>query len=363
MIYLNYAALSPTRPEAQEEMEATIVEFKSLLYSEAGIDWYHKKILTCRQDAAALLNYSEPSSIAFVSSASMASHLAFSFIDWEVGDVILTSTHENPSVMREIDWLAQRGVQVSKIRPTSPEDLLTTIDMQISSRKIKAIILSHISHVDGRILPIVEIGRMLQQRNILFIVDGAQAVGHIPVNLDQSDFDLYFFPGHKWCRGPLGTGAMIMHDSFIAKNPALTQAGLGWNKTRAGRFEIGTHNIGLIAGLAKACKLLREEGLRKTDQEEIRDLLNREIVKIDQIRIQQWTGHHAPGILTFHCRNPKTHELIMDLLHNQLNIVVKQFTDYPKEETPAIRLSWSGADDRANVSFAVKEIEKRLKKP
>ena len=109
MIYLNYAALSPTRPEAQREVEATLAEFKSLLYSEAGLRWYQKKISACRQDVADLLNVSGPAPIAFVPNASMASHLAFSFIDWNPGDIILTSTHENPSITREIDWLGHRG--------------------------------------------------------------------------------------------------------------------------------------------------------------------------------------------------------------------------------------------------------------
>ena len=80
MIYLNYAALSPTRLEAQQEVEATLAEFKSLLYSRAGLDWYHAKISACRKDVADVLDVANPASIAFVPNASMASHLAFSFI-------------------------------------------------------------------------------------------------------------------------------------------------------------------------------------------------------------------------------------------------------------------------------------------
>ena len=225
----------------------------------------------------------------------MACHLIFSFIDWLPEDTILTSTHENPSVMREIDWLVHRGVRVSRIKPSSPQEVLTTIERQLSTQPLKAIILSHVSHVDGRILPVSEIGRMAQDRGTLFLVDGAQAVGHIPAHLDQLDFDLYFFPGHKWCQGPLGTGALIMHERFITKNPAFAQAGLGWNGTQAGRFEIGTHNIGLIAGLAKACSLLREEGLRNTEQEEIREAARTELERINSIRIQQWGWRTFPG--------------------------------------------------------------------
>ncbi len=363
MIYLNYAALSPTRHEAQLEFEATIAEFKGLLYSGAGLDWYQKKILACREDVADLLNVSEPSWIAFVPNASLANHLALSFIDWRPGDTILTSIHENPSVTREIDWLVHRGVQVLPLKPTSPHDVLTTIERQISTQPIKAIVMSHVSHVDGRIFPVSEIGRIAQERGILFIVDGAQAVGHIPAQLDQLDFDLYFFPGHKWCRGPLGTGTLIVHERFITKNLAFAQAGLGWNGTQAGRFEIGTQNIGLISGIAMAIRLLREEGLRNKEQEEIREMARTELERINPIRIQQWDGDHSPGILTFQCRAPKAHQTIMDMFQKKENIVVKQFLDYPEGETPSIRLSWAGREDRTPVSLAVKVIEKSLKNP
>ena len=316
--------------------------------------------MSCREDLADLLNVSDPSWIAFMPNASMASHVAFSFIAWKAGDIILTSTHENPSVIQEIHWLAHQQVEFSTIHPTSPDEILTTIDGQISTNQIKAIVLSHVSHVDGRVFPIEEIGKMARERGVLFIVDGAQAVGQIPVRLDQLDFDLYFFPGHKWCQGPLGTGALIVHEGFMKTNPAFKQAGAGWNGTRAGRFEIGTHNIGLIAGLGKACKILKKEGLKYKGQKEIRETVKRPLQKFDQIRIQQWVGEQAPGILTFQCRDSEEHQMIMNQFHSAEDIVVKQFLNYPEGETPSIRLSWAGEEDKSNVLFAVKVIEKGL---
>ena len=360
MIYLNYAALCPTRPEVQQEGDLTLREFGARLYSKAGLEWYEQKIRACRNDVADLLHVSDPSSVAFVPNASLASHLALSFINWPPGDGLLTSTHENPSVIREIGWLAHRGVQVSTLKPTSPDDLLASIEAQISRRRIKAIILSHVSHVDGRIFPIAEIGEVSHKHKVLFIVDGTQAAGHIPVNLDSLDFDLYFFPGHKWCRGPLGGGALIMQETFVTKNPGFAQAGLGWNGTRAGRFEIGTHNIGLIAGMAKACQLLKKEGLKTKEQEVIRETARKQLEEINQIRTPNWAGRQAPGIFTFQCRDPKLHERLMDLLLNQRDIVVKQFLDYPEGETPAIRLSWSGVEDKANVCLTVGEVRNFL---
>ena len=137
MKYLNYAALSPTRLEAQQEVEATLAEFRALLYSPAGLDWYGKKIWDFRRTVADLLDVSQPASIAFVPNASMASHLALSFVPWQPGDVILTSTHENPSVLREIQWLAHRQVELLTVKSTSTRTLLTTIREQLPKHQIK----------------------------------------------------------------------------------------------------------------------------------------------------------------------------------------------------------------------------------
>ena len=360
MRYLNYAALSPTRLEAQQEVDVTLAEFRALLYSRAGLDRYGEKIWNFRRNVANLLDVSQPSSVAFVPNASMASHLALSFVPWQPGDVILTSTHENPSVLREIHWLGHRQVECLTVNPTSPRHLLTTIREQLSKHHVKAMVLSHVSHVDGRIFPIAEIGTMARDQGILFLVDGAQAVGHIPVHLDQLDVDIYFFPGHKWCQGPLGTGVLVLSEGFISKNPAFGQAGLGWNQTQAGRFEIGTHNIGLIAGLAKSCQLLWEEGLGNKVKEEIRETAKKSFNDINTLRIQEWAGPHAPGILTLRGEDLKAHETVMDLIQTQMNIVVKQFREYPDTETPSIRLSWSGPDDKENVLHAVKAIKSGL---
>ena len=338
MHYLNYAALCPTRTEAEQEVQATLEEFRRYLYSEAGIRWYEQKVKSSRKKVARLLNVADPSSIAFVPNASMASHLVFSFLDWQPGDTLLTTTHENPSVLREMDWLAHRGVKVHRIDLTTPEDLVSSIEKLVLSRSVKAFVLSHVSHVDGRILPIDKIGVIAKEHNVVFIVDGAQAVGHIPVDLLDLDFDVYFFPGHKWCCGPLGTGALVMHDHFLSSNPAFRKECVDPGKPNAMRFEIGTHNTGLIAGLAKACELKHQEGLGTPLLSLFREEARQELVGMKAIQIVEWGGNQAPGILTFRCLRAEDCQAVLIYLEATDNIVVKPFTDYPKGLCPAIRL-------------------------
>ena len=219
MIYLNYAALCPTLAEAEEEVERTLTEFKRYLYSEAGIEWYLRKVSDCRQQVGALLHVNDSSSIAFTTNASTAHYLLVSSLKWVPGDTILTTTHENPSITKQLRAREREGVHVRAVRPTSLETFLHALEERLDEPGVNAVVISHVSHVDGRIFPVQEVASLARARHCLVVIDGAQAVGHIPVDLNALDFDAYFFAGHKWCEGPLGTGALVARESFFIHIP------------------------------------------------------------------------------------------------------------------------------------------------
>ena len=202
MIYLNYAALCPTLTEAEEEVERTLAEFKRYLYSEAGIDWYLGKVNDCRQKVGALLHVNESSSIAFTTNASTAHYLLLSSLKWVPGDTILTTTHENPSITKQLRAREREGIHVRAIRPTSIPSFLHALEERLDEPGVNAVVISHVSHVDGRIFPIQEVASLARARHCLVIIDGAQAVGHIPVDLNALDFDAYFLPDTSGVEAP-----------------------------------------------------------------------------------------------------------------------------------------------------------------
>lgn len=341
MIYLNYAALSPTRPEAEQAISDTLNEFKNYLYSDAGIQWYLHEVGKHRSQVANLLNVRDPSSIAFVSNASTAHYLAVRSFQWESGDHVLTSTHENLSIVRQFRALEQKGVRIHRVQPSSPDQLVQEIQRLLDERVFKAIMLSHVSHVDGRILPIQEISDLAKEHGVVFMVDGAQAVGHIPVDLGQFDYDVYFFTGHKWCAGPLGTGAMVVNKRFLTKNFVWSVQVKEDAKHPASQFEIGTQNIGLIAGLGKACNRTFQEGLGTESLQAFREQAKELLGKQRKLKLVEWEGPHAPGMLTVQGPPGFEYRQFVKQLADESQIIVKLFTDYPDEILPAIRLSWS----------------------
>ncbi len=361
MTYLNYAALCPTLAEAEAEVERTLTEFKRYLYSDAGIEWYLRKIRECRQQVGALLHVSDPSSIAFTTNASTAHYLTLSSLKWEPGDTILTTTHENPSITSQLHALEQEDVHVHAVRPASLQTFLNTLEERFNEPGVKAIVMSHVSHVDGRVFPIHEVASLARARQCLVIIDGAQAVGHIPIDLNALDFDSYFFAGHKWCEGPLGTGAMVLRESFLTHpRYRAIEGGEQHGESPAARFEIGTHNIGLIAGLAKACEQRHLRGINSAPQRIFRETAKELLGGHPNCRFMEWQGPHAPGILTFKGADTLDHGEFAKRLASEAEIIVKSFVEYPEGDAPAIRLSWSSTMNPRDLQAGVSKIAQRL---
>lgn len=360
MIYLNYAALCPPLAAAEEEVERTLAEFRRYLYSDAGIEWYLRKVQECRHKVGALLHVSDPSTIAFTTNASTAHYLTLSSLKWEPGDTILTTTHENPSITKQLRALERDGVRVHAVRPTSLQTFLQALEARVNEPGVNAIVMSHVSHVDGRVFPVHDVASLARARQCLVIIDGAQAVGHIPVDLDALDFDGYFFAGHKWCQGPLGTGAMVMREGFFAHSRYRGIEGERHGESPAGSFEIGTQNIGLVAGLAEACAHRHQPGIDTEPQRTFRETAKELLGGHRNCRFMEWQGPHAPGILTFRGADDLDHGAFAKRLASEAEIVVKPFVDYPEEDTPAIRLSWSSTMDQRDWLKGVTEIAQRL---
>jgi len=356
MIYLNYAALHPTHQEAEQEIERTLTEFKQFLYSDAGIKWYLHKVRVCRQNVANLVHVSDPSTIAFVPNASSAHYLTLSSLKWAPGDSILTTTHENPSITRQLHALKDRGVGIHFVQPSSPDELLESITQTLDQYSVKAMVVSHVSHVDGRIFPIHAISTIARERDVIFIVDGAQAVGHISVDLSQLDCDVYFFTGHKWCAGPLGTGAMVVNDRFVHSRSTCAVQIKNENSADASQFEIGTHNIGLIAGLAHACEIKFQEGLKLEILQSFHQQAKEVVGQQPNVNMVEWDGPHAPGIVTVQGKSQFDHQRLTTRLAEESQIIVKPFVDYPQEIMPAIRLSWSATMDEQDFRKGIKQV-------
>ncbi len=346
MIYFNVAGLCPFNQDVQQEITTTLEQFSRLLYSDEGIRFYRETVQHCRNSLAQWLQVTDAERIAFVPNATTASWLILSRIGWKPGDKVLTTTHENSTVLKEILSLVKQGVDVHTLDPISPDELEFQISELLESTQVRAIVISHVSHIDGRILPIERLYRLAQKYQSLLIVDGAQAVGHIPVNFQEWQPDAYFFPGHKWCAGPMGTGALILGKPFAECSAIAQPEEEKENRPPWIDFELGTQNIGLIAGLTKAFLIKEQDGLDTTSQEGIREKIRQELLKIVDFNILEWKGPHSPGILSWTCINEQAAVQFQSMASD---ISWKTFPLPQNPKQTGIRLSWSSATSKTDL--------------
>ena len=152
-----------------------------------------------------------------------------------------------------------------------------TLDMRDAKRKItnKTAILSivHVSNSLGTINPVKKIIRMAKKKNVLTIVDAAQSVGHMKVDVKDLDCDFFAFSGHK-ILGPLGIGVLYGKTHLLEKLQPFNFGGdmikfvslenAEWNNLPE-KFEAGTQNIAGAIGLAGAIKYLKKIGIKNIE--------------------------------------------------------------------------------------------------
>lgn len=329
MIYLNPAGLAPFHHDVQHEISRTLNTFSHLLYAEAGIRYYRDTLQECRRTIADWLRVNNTERVAFMPNSTTACNLVLSRINWKSGHVLLTTTHENSTILNEIQKLHDRGIRVVTLDPDVPSGFLPALERTLDEQPIQAIVISHVSHLDGRIFPITAIQDLAQSHHTLLIVDGAQAIGQIPVTFQEISPYAYFFPGHKWCSGPMGTGALIIgKDGHPETQPYWAE------------YELGTHNIGLIAGFAKACHLKTQQNPDNLILEQMREQWKVCLGHCPGIRIIEGDGAQAPGILSFACLDEHT-EQAMHTLSSTHSIEWKTLTHPSHPSSLSIRISWN----------------------
>lgn len=150
-----------------------------------------------------------PENLVYVTNATVAVNIVARSLDLGPGDELLTTDHEYGACDRTWEFLHRKqGFTVNRVPipapVTSPEDIVERIASQFNDRT-KVLFISHITSPTALIFPIEELCRRARERGILTVVDGAHAVGQIPLNLDEIGADFYTSNLHKWLCAPKGS--------------------------------------------------------------------------------------------------------------------------------------------------------------
>jgi len=190
----------------------------------------------------------------------------------------------------------------------------------ISSKKVKLVSLSHMSNVLGTIVPIERIIKIAHENDIPVLVDGAQSVPHMPVDVKKMDCDFLVFSAHKML-GPTGVGVLYAKKEFLEKMRPFMGGGdmikevfkfhTNYNEVPY-KFEAGTPNIADVVGFGAAIDYLRKVGMENVRKHEI-DLTEYALESILSMKFVTIYGPRDPnyrgGVISFNIADIHPHDL------------------------------------------------------
>lgn len=227
----------------------------------------------------------------------------------EPGDEVLITKSEHASnVLPWLELSRRKGVIVRFI-PLNENHEVTLDNLKaVITPKTKVISIAHITNVVGDIRPIEEIGQICKDRNIIFMVDAAQSIGHMPMDVIKYNISFLSFSGHKML-GPTGIGILYGKYNLLDKIIPLEYGG-GMNtyfessgeleyKPLPERLEAGTQNIAGVLGLGAAIDYLENIGLDNiyNHELELKEYAVRKLREVPNIKI--YNENSKSGIVIF----------------------------------------------------------------
>jgi len=253
-IYLDHAATTPTDPEVVEAMLPYLSDVFGNPSSIHSFGQEAKSAVEEARDKIAALIGGRGEEIVFTGGGTEADNFAIkgtAYANEGKGNHIITTPIEHHAVMETCKFLQGRGFEVTYL----PVDGYGLVDPQDVKKAItdKTILISvmHANNEVGTIEPIAEIGKIAREAGIYFHTDAVQAVGHIPVKVDELGVDMLAMSAHK-LYGPKGVGAL-----YIRKGTKLISFMHGGEQER--RRRAGTENVPAIVGLGKAAEVAQRE--------------------------------------------------------------------------------------------------------
>ena len=235
------------------------------------------------------------------------------------GDEVIVSNMEHHSNIVPWQMLREEKGIVLKVVPIddSGELLIDEYEAMLSSRT-KLVSITHVSNALGTILPVEQIIGMAHDRGVPVLLDGAQAVPHMAVDVRRLDCDFYVFSGHK-IFGPTGIGVLYGKAEMLDEMPPVQGGGdmiksVTFDRTIYNdlpyKFEAGTPNIAGAIGLGAAIDYVHSVGYDSfaAYEDELLDYGTKALESIEGLRIIG-TSPHKAGILSFVLENAHPHDI------------------------------------------------------
>jgi cysteine desulfurase/selenocysteine lyase len=278
-LYMDNAATSFPKPPAVHQ---AMMHYATELGASPGRGSYAEAreagrlMYQCRQRICKLINGTSPEHVIFTLNTTDALNLAIRGIV-RPGDHVITTWMDHNSILRPYNALVdQMSIEQTRVKVDPQTGLVDPQDIaKAITPKTRLISVVHGSNVTGTVQPVEEVGKIAREHDIPLLVDAAQTLGHMPVDVQAMNIDLLAFPGHKGLLGPLGTGALYIRPGLEKKMRPVREGGTGSVSEHdvqpdfmPDRFEPGSHNAIGIIGLSEGVQWILDQGIDKLWQHE-----------------------------------------------------------------------------------------------
>lgn len=295
-VYLDHAATTPVKQEVLQEMLPYFNEKFGNASSIYSIGRESKRVIEEAREKVAKAIGCEPKEVFFTGSGTEADNWAIkgvAYANRKKGNHIITTSIEHHAVLHACQYLEKEGFDVTYL-PVDEYGMISLeqLEKAITDKTILITIMFANNEI-GTIQPIREIGQLAREKGIYFHTDAVQAIGHVPINVNDYNIDMLSLSAHKF-HGPKGVGALYVKKGV--KMHTFVQGGAQERGRRA-----GTENIPGIVGLGKAIEMATKD-IEAANRKvlELRDRLIKEV--LDKIPYARLNGHptqRLPGNANF----------------------------------------------------------------
>ncbi|HNX87959.1 MAG TPA: cysteine desulfurase [Paludibacteraceae bacterium] len=336
LIYFDNAA---TTQKPQAVLDRINFGYKHLNANiHRGVHYLSQKATEAHEEArrqiARFINTASSDEVIFTRGTTEAINLvAFSFGEYccRAGDEIIISMMEHHSNVVPWQMLCERkGMKLRVIPINEKGELRLDIFKDLINENTRLVAVTQVSNVLGTVNPVKEIIQTAHLHNIPVLIDGAQAVPHIQVDVQELDADFYVFSGHK-IYAPTGIGVLYGKREWLERIPPYQGGGemiqtVTFEKTTYNelpfKFEAGTPDYIGSTALAEALKYVENIGIKKIAayENELTAYATAELMKIDGMRIFG-TSEHKSAVISFLVGN--IHPYDIGMLLDKLGIAVR----------------------------------------
>ncbi|MGK7933383.1 MAG: aminotransferase class V-fold PLP-dependent enzyme [Microcystaceae cyanobacterium] len=331
-VYFNYGGQGPLPRAALE----AIIHTHEFLQNQGPFSgkvnsWLQQKTEQLRHQIADELAVN-PNTLTLTENVTVGCNIPLWGLNWQAGDEILLTDCEHPGVIASVKEIARRfnlNYRFCPIYSTLNQgDPLAVISQHLTPQT-RLFILSHVLWNTGQVLPLTEIVTLCHQQGVQVLVDAAQSVGMLPLNLGEIGVDFYAFTGHKWWCGPAGVGGLYVHPNALE---TLSPTFIGWRgidvdgtgevqdwKPDGRRFEVATSAFPQYEGLRAAIEVHQAWGTKEERYNDICQLsayLWDKLSQIDQVHCLKDTPPLS-GLVSFTLKNGYAHGEMVKQLEKQ----------------------------------------------